>query len=64
MKIEELKTKTKDELETLKINFAKELMNLRFQKTSGELKNTSRFKEVRKMIARINTMLNSEVTNA
>lgn len=36
----------------------KELFNLRFQKTLGELSNTSRFAKVRKDIARVNTELN------
>ena len=36
----------------------KELFNLRFQKTLGELTNTSRFARVRKDIARVNTELN------
>ncbi|GAB4163438.1 MAG: 50S ribosomal protein L29 [Rickettsiaceae bacterium] len=35
----------------------KELFNLRFQKTLGELTNTSRFSKVRKDIARVNTEL-------
>ncbi|MDA9163309.1 50S ribosomal protein L29 [Rickettsiaceae bacterium] len=35
----------------------KELFNLRFQKTLGELTNTSRFAKVRKDIARVNTEL-------
>ncbi|MDC0864436.1 50S ribosomal protein L29 [Rickettsiaceae bacterium] len=35
----------------------KELFNLRFQKTLGELANTSRFAKVRKDIARIKTEL-------
>lgn len=39
----------------------KELFNLRFQKTMGELKNTSRFKEVRKDVARIKTELNTRL---
>jgi len=34
---------------------SKELFNLRFQKASGELKNTSRFSIVKKNIARIKT---------
>ena len=37
----------------------KELFNLRFQKALGELKNTSRFSQVRKEIARLNTELNA-----
>ena len=35
----------------------KELFNLRFQKTLGELTNTTRFSLVRKDIARVNTEL-------
>ncbi len=35
----------------------KELFNLRFQKTLGELTNTTRFSRVRKDIARVNTEL-------
>jgi large subunit ribosomal protein L29 len=35
----------------------KELLNLRFQSASGELSNTSRFKQVRKDIARISTFI-------
>lgn len=37
--------------------FKKELFNLRFQKTLGELTNTSRFIKVRKNIARVETEL-------
>lgn len=39
------------------VQFKKELFNLRFQKTLGELKNTSRFLQVRKGIARLQTEL-------
>ncbi len=47
LKLQEIKSK--------KIALKKELFNLRFQKTLGELKNTSRFNEVKKNIARLNT---------
>lgn len=43
--------KLKETLSFLK----KELFNLRFQATLGELTNTSRFAQVRKNIARVNT---------
>lgn len=36
----------------------RELFNLRFQKTLGELSNTGRFSEVKKNIARLKTELN------
>ena len=42
----------------------KELFNLRFQKTLGELTNTSRFAMVRKDIARVNTELNKRRSGA
>ncbi len=48
-----------DKINSLK----KELFNLRFQKTLGELKNTSRFSEVRKNIARVNTELTARKSN-
>jgi large subunit ribosomal protein L29 len=35
--------------------FKKELFNLRFQQTLGELKNSSKFSEVKKNIARVKT---------
>ena len=54
----DLQSKTLDELEEMLKNFTKELMNLRFQKSMGQLEKPSRFKVVRKEIARINTLLN------
>lgn len=53
----ELVGQTIEELNKKKLLFKKELFNLRFQKTLGELKNTSRFSVVKKAIARINTEL-------
>lgn len=59
MKSSELKNKTLDELEVLCGNFKKELFNLRFQKVSGSMTNTSRFSVVKKTIARIKTLINN-----
>mgnify|MGYP000618984948 CR=1 FL=1 len=42
----------------------KELFNLRFQKTLGELTNTSRFAKVRKDVARVNTELTKRKAGA
>ena len=53
----ELETKTKEELYKSLVSYKKELFNLRFQQTLGELKNTSRFALVKKNIARIKTEL-------
>ena len=54
----DLRNKTIDELETMLKSHMKERMNLRFQKSMGQLEKPSRFKVVRKEIARINTFLN------
>ncbi len=59
MKNSELKSKNLNELDILLGNFKKELFNLRFQKASGVLTNTSRVSIVRKTIARIKTLINS-----
>ncbi|MCP5361906.1 MAG: 50S ribosomal protein L29 [Hyphomicrobiales bacterium] len=57
MNASELRSKTQDELNTLLNNAKKELFNLRFQKTTGELGNTARVRTVRRTIAKINTVL-------
>jgi large subunit ribosomal protein L29 len=59
VKLADLKTKTVDELKNLVLLHKKELMNLRFQRTMGTLTNTSRFKIVRKTIAKIMTLINN-----
>ena len=53
----DIKNKTVDELETMLKTFSKESMNLRFQKSMGQLEKPSRIKTVRKEIARIKTNL-------
>ena len=42
----------------------KELFNLRFQNATNQLDNTSRIKEVRKNIARIQTVITEKSQNA
>ena len=59
MKAEELRGKTPDELKTQLIELKKEAFNLRFQKASGQLENTARVRQVRRDIARIQTILNA-----
>ena len=55
--VEDLKTKTAAELNELLVAAKKELFNLRFQNATNQLDNTSRIKEVRKNIARIQTVI-------
>ena len=55
--MEELKAKSVEELNADLVAAKKELFNLRFQNATNQLDNTSRIKEVRKNIARIQTVL-------
>ncbi|MBE5963347.1 MAG: 50S ribosomal protein L29 [Lachnospira sp.] len=55
--VEDLRTKSAAELNDELVAAKKELFNLRFQNATNQLDNTSRIKEVRKNIARIQTIL-------
>ena len=61
--VEDLKKKSAAELNDELVAAKKELFNLRFQNATNQLDNTSRIKEVRKNIARIQTVI-SEKANA
>ena len=61
--VEELKSKSAAELNEELVAAKKELFNLRFQNATNQLDNTSRIKEVRKNIARIQTVI-TEKANA
>ena len=55
--VEDLKAKTSAELNEELVAAKKELFNLRFQNATNQLDNTSRIKEVRRNIARIQTVI-------
>lgn len=55
--VEDLRAKSAAELEDELVATKKELFNLRFQNATNQLDNTSRIKEVRKNIARIQTLI-------
>ncbi len=57
MKKKEIKKMTDAEIIKNIENFKKDLFNLRFQKNNGQLKNPAKFKETRKNIARLNTIM-------
>ena len=61
--VEDLKAKSAAELNKELVAAKKELFNLRFQNATNQLENTSRIKEVRKNIARIQTVI-TEQANA
>jgi large subunit ribosomal protein L29 len=55
--VEDLKKKTAAELSNELVAAKKELFNLRFQNATNQLDNTGRIKEVRRNIARIQTVI-------
>ncbi len=55
--VDDLKVKSATELNEELVAAKKELFNLRFQNATNQLDNTSRIKEVRKNIARIQTVI-------
>ena len=58
--VEDLRSKSAAELNDELVAAKKELFNLRFQNATNQLDNTSRIKEVRKNIARIQTVISAK----
>lgn len=56
MKASEVRAKTIDELKDELMSLKKEQFNLRFQQATGQLENTVRMRQVRRDIARIQTV--------
>jgi large subunit ribosomal protein L29 len=57
MKASDVRARTDDELTAELTTLGKEIFNLRFQRASGQLENTARFRQVRRGMARIKTIL-------
>ena len=55
--LEELRAQSSAELQEQLVAAKKELFNLRFQNATNQLDNTGRIKEVRRNIARIQTVI-------
>ena len=62
--VEDLKAKSAAELAQDLLAAKKELFNLRFQNATNQLDNTARIKEVRKNIARIQTVITQKANEA
>ncbi|MEO0908923.1 MAG: 50S ribosomal protein L29 [Pseudomonadota bacterium] len=56
MKAADIRLKTADELKDELISLKKEQFNLRFQQATGQLENSARMRQVRRDIARIQTI--------
>ncbi|MEE9544936.1 MAG: 50S ribosomal protein L29 [Rhodospirillales bacterium] len=57
MKTADLRAKSDDELKDQLLDLRKESFNLRFQASSGQLENTARKRQVRRDVARIETIM-------
>ncbi len=55
-RMSDLKTMSEDQLDQEVLNLKKEQFNLRFQRATGQLENTSRVRVVRRDIARVKTL--------
>ena len=62
MKIEDIRAKTDSELEFDLANLKKELFDARFRASMGTDSNTGRIRDLRRSIARINTILHERAT--
>jgi large subunit ribosomal protein L29 len=64
MKIADVRAMSADQLEDEVLKLKKEQFNLRFQRATGQLENTSRVRQVRKDIARIKTVARQKQAQA
>lgn len=60
MKAEEIRGLTEDKIRAEIDGAREELMKMRFQQSTGELLDTSRIREIRRSIARMQTILNEK----
>ena len=60
MKAADIKPMTIDQIDDEVLKLKKEQFNLRFQRATGQLENTSRVREVRRDIARLKTVARSK----
>ena len=56
LKIEDIRAMSPDQMDEAVLNLKKERFNLRFQRATGQLENTSRLREARRDIARVKTV--------
>ena len=61
MKANEVRDMSVDQLRDELAKLKKEQFNLRFQRASGQLENTSRIKDVRRDLARVQTILRQKL---
>ena len=64
VKTKDLRALSLDELEAKLLENKKELFNLRIQQSTGQLQNTAVFKNIRREIAKINTLIAERKKNS
>lgn len=65
MKLSEMREKTVDELKSAIVDFKKQLFNLRLQKATHKLENTSLISTTKRLVAQAKTVIKEkEVKNA
>ena len=64
MNATEMRDKSPEELRDVLAGLKKEAFNLRFQAATGQLENTSRFRAIRRDVARVMTVLNQKSAQA
>ncbi|GAB2183031.1 50S ribosomal protein L29 [Roseibium sp. LAB1] len=64
MKATDVRAKTLDELRSELEGLKKEQFNLRFQRATGQLENTARVRQIRRDIARIQTIMREKRVTA
>ena len=62
MKIGDVRAMTVDQIDDEVLKLKKEQFNLRFQRATGQLENTTRVREVRRDIARLKTVARQKRT--
>jgi large subunit ribosomal protein L29 len=63
-RLSDIKAMSPDQLQDELLNLKKEQFNLRFQRATGQLENTSRVRVVRKDIARVRTLQRQKLAEA
>ncbi|CTQ55694.1 50S ribosomal protein L29 [Roseibium album] len=64
MKATDVRAKSLDELRTELEGLKKEQFNLRFQKATGQLENTARVRQIRRDVARIQSIMREKRVTA
>ena len=61
---QDLRAKSDDELKKQLVDLKKQQLNLRFQKSGGQLTNTAEIRAVRREVARVKTIVGQKKTGA